>query len=240
MFKFTERSKKMNEIKLDEYEKIIIGIGNEFNMPIEEKNTLKWAGELQADENILKKNEKASVLMETYDHLATLMEGRDYFLISVCNDDLIYKSGIDKDRIVAPCGGFRYLQCPDDCKKMLLPFDKDYLSEGKWPVCPGCGKPVSFNRLPRAHYNEGGYMEEWEAYNKWLASTVNRRLLILELGVGMEYPTVIRFAFEKLAFFNKKSDMYRVHPSLAFCEEKIKDNCHCITADAVEFLRGLC
>lgn len=56
--------------------------------------------------------------------------------------------------------------------------------------------------------------ENWNNYMKWLSFTLNRQLLVLELGVGFGNPMVIRFPFEKTVFLNQKSKMYRVHPSL--------------------------
>ena len=35
--------------------------------------------------------------------------------------------------------------------------------------------------------------DSWETYTKWLQGTLNRNLVILELGVGMELPQLIRF-----------------------------------------------
>ena len=45
--------------------------------------------------------------------------------------------------------------------------------------------------------------DSWETYTKWLQGTLNRNLVILELGVGMELPQLIRFPFEKVAYFNQ-------------------------------------
>lgn len=218
-------------INFDEYEKIVIGIGDEFSAELEGKDAV-------ADYQYLSGlTEHKSI--ECYNHLAKVLERRDYFIVSTCTDDLIYKSGLDRDRIVCPCGGYRYLQCEDDCDHALLQFEEQYLEAGNWPVCPHCKKKAVFNKLPVNKYNEGGYMDEWEKYNKWLQSTVNKPLLILELGVGMKYPSVIRFAFEKLAMFNKKSRMYRVHPTLAFATPEIKENCTCESSDSMEFLLSL-
>lgn len=55
--------------------------------------------------------------------------------------------------------------------------------------------------------------ESWQAYLKWLGFTLNRHLLVLELGVGFDAPMIIRFPFEKTVFLNQKSKMYRVHPT---------------------------
>lgn len=216
----------------DGYEKIVIGIGESFNVKIPKE--LNEIEKLRFVRDNTDKN-----IVEAYNKLAQQLEGKDYFIVSTCTDDVIYSSNIDKEHVVLPCGGFRYLQCPDDCSHELLPFYDQIMEGVVLPTCPHCGKEVIFNRLPIENYNEGGYLEMWEKYSKFLQGTVNKSLLILELGVGMTYPSVIRFAFEKLAMFNKKSKMYRVHPTLAFSTPDIKDSCECISSDPVVFLSNL-
>ena len=54
----------------------------------------------------------------------------------------------------------------------------------------------------------------WEMYMKWLQGTLNRKLFVLELGVGLKYPEIIRFPFEKVVYFNQKADFVRVHDKL--------------------------
>lgn len=78
--------------------------------------------------------------------------------------------------------------------------------------------------------------EKWEAYNQWLSRTLNRNLCLLELGVGLKYPTIIRWPFEKIAFFNKKAVMYRIHKSLYQTTEELGDKCIGIQGDAIEFM----
>lgn len=216
----------------DDYEKILIGIGETFNIKvpkdISEIDKLRYVRD-NTDNNIV----------EAYNLLAEKLQEKEYFIVSTCTDDVILNSKLESDRIVLPCGGFRYFQCPDDCMNELLPFYNQVMENDKLPECPHCNKEVVFNRLPLEKYNEGGYLEQWEKYNRFLQGTVNKSLLILELGVGMNYPSVIRFPFEKIAMFNKKSKMIRVHPTLAFSTPEIKDNCQCVSADPVVFLSDL-
>lgn len=221
------------KIEFDKYEKIIIGLGEGFNTVIPGEKGMEETEKLRYIHTHVDTN-----IVEAYNRLADALQGRDYYVITTCTDDLILKSRLENERIVAPCGGFGFFQCPEDCNHELLPFEEEYM-ENDLPKCPHCGKQVVFNRLPMEHYNEGGYLEKWQEYNKWLQSTINKPLLILEVGVDMTYPTVIRFAFEKLALFNKKSKMYRVHPTLAFATPEIKESCECVTMGPVEFLMNL-
>ncbi|MCI6630690.1 MAG: hypothetical protein MSH20_07805 [Lachnospiraceae bacterium] len=79
----------------------------------------------------------------------------------------------------------------------------------------------------------------WDKYTKWLQGTLNRNVLILELGVGLKYPGVIRFPFEKAAYFNKKADFIRVHGRLYQMTEELGDKGISIAQNAVAFLAGI-
>ncbi len=51
----------------------------------------------------------------------------------------------------------------------------------------------------------------WEKYLHWLGFTLNQKLCVLELGAGFKNPDVIRFPFEKAAYFNQKSRYIRMN-----------------------------
>ena len=78
--------------------------------------------------------------------------------------------------------------------------------------------------------------DSWETYTKWLQGTLNRNLVILELGVGMELPQLIRFPFEKVAYFNQKSCLYRVHSHLYHMTEEIKERGYSVPMHPVTLL----
>ena len=45
--------------------------------------------------------------------------------------------------------------------------------------------------------------------------TLNRKLLLLELGEGFEAPGFIRWPFENITFINNKAKLYRIHAKLS-------------------------
>ena len=83
---------------------------------------------------------------------------------------------------------------------------------------------------------EEGYLEQWNKYMRWLQGTVNKRLCVLELGVGMQYPTVIRWPFERVTFINEKSSMFRIHSKLYHLTEEIKGRGYKIQEKPIDFL----
>lgn len=183
-----------------------------------------------------------------------MLEGKNYFVVSLCTDDYIYSSKLDAGRIVTPCGGFRALQCHSECSTDQEPlvWDKQVtaqvmeeirqcegqLSKVDFPVCAECCSIMYFNRIDTPGYKEEGYLPQWEKYTKWLQGTLNRKLCILELGAGMEYPTVIRFPFEKVAYFNQKARFYRVHSRLYQMTAELKEKGVSIQANPEEFLKN--
>ncbi len=78
--------------------------------------------------------------------------------------------------------------------------------------------------------------EQWNGYMNWLSRTLNRKLVILELGEGFLQPTIIRWPFEKTVAINHKACMYRVHKTFYQIADEIKDKATAVKADSVEFV----
>ncbi|MCI8510771.1 MAG: hypothetical protein HFE83_02090 [Lachnospiraceae bacterium] len=81
--------------------------------------------------------------------------------------------------------------------------------------------------------------EEWDAYMGWLGRTLNRSLLILELGEGFERPGLFRWPFEKAAAVNQKACLYRIHKRLYQISEELSERAVGVAADSVEFILSL-
>ena len=77
--------------------------------------------------------------------------------------------------------------------------------------------------------------EQWNGYMNWLSRTLNRKLVILELGEGFLQPTIIRWPFERTVMINQKSCMYRVHKTFYQIADEIKERAFAVKADSVEF-----
>lgn len=224
----TDAAWKKIESSLQEAEKVLVGIGTELEF---------------TEENDAQKYKKA------YANLCRLLTEKDYFVISLCMDDMIYTSFSREEKVVCPCGGLTLLQCSDACTKDLYPVGEmcaealPYLEKAQWkmaedmlPVCPKCGSPLTFNNIRAENYLEDGYLEQWEKYKAWLQSTINRRLCIIELGVGMQFPSVIRWAFDKLAYYNQKAEFYRIHSTLYHHTKENGERGYSIKEHGLDFL----
>lgn len=191
-------------------DKLLIGIGEE------------WIAEGNEDIQLL------------YDKLQDLIQDKDYFIVTTVTDGEIRKSSLVQSRIVAPCGNVTWRQCSKSCKK-------DIWEPGEIPddICPHCGQPLTGNTIEAEDYIEEGYLPQWNAYTRWLSGTLNKRLLLLELGVGFKTPTVIRWPFEKTATVNRKAHLYRIHGNFAQLSEAVKGKAESISENSLEFFRKL-
>lgn len=242
---------------------VLVGLGEELDLYRKARKSPEYRAACEKVENVavhpyllyyfLQKELKGN--KEIYQNLAKLLEHKNYFIVSLCQDGSIQDSELDLNRVVTPCGDLRRFQCEDGGHTELYPVKELYpeleaemealimgqLSETELhlPVCPQCGKPLDFNYVEAANYVEDGYLSQWSLYMKWLQGTLNRELCVLELGVGMAYPTVIRWPFEKTTFINNKAYMYRVHSSLYQITEEIAGKAEGICQNPADFLKKL-
>jgi len=224
-------------------DKILIGIGELFERKDSALNTEEFkqfekinpllAGFERLQYRKMNPDEEA---IRAYNRLFELVKDKDYFVVTTCMDDRIYDSNFSEDNITAPCGTWRYLQCSEGCTEELLPVTDKMCEEKKEIYCPNCGNIVSFNQVTCNKYNENGYMASWVAYRNWLQKTINKKICIIELGVGMKYPTIIRWPFEKIAFCNNKASFVRIHSYLYQLSEELHGKGISIEADPINFL----
>ena len=227
---------------INDSDMILVGIGESFqenfsSIIVDEKN-ISVIEEYKRNRYIESlDNDEA---LEAYNVLAKLLEGKNYFVVTLCDDDKIYKSNLREDRIVAPCGSYTRLQCEEVCSDDIYSV-QDFISKldaGEELQCPKCGKKLVMNRIQNRKYSEEGYLKQWQLYMKWLQGSMNRKLCVLELGVGMKYPSVIRWPFEKVAFINQKAKFIRVHDFLYQLTEDLNEKGISVQMSPIEFLRN--
>lgn len=255
--------------RIEDAEMILVGLGEDFDRRQElmkNENYVKgceFLAEKQAHFLIpawnafcMKKIEIASGKQELL-KLADLLKDKNYFVVSVATNHVIGEIPWKHDRVVMPCGSGTAKQCTkaecgevmslneSDEKNLKVFFEDLYEGVSELDIspllgtCPECGAPMCLNNIYAEQYNETGYLGRWSTYMKWLQGTVNRKVLILELGVGMKFPSVIRWPFEKVAFFNQKAYFCRVHDKLYQLTPELSEKGCGISKNAIEWLHML-
>lgn len=210
-------------------------------------------------------NKVINEYIASYRKIHTLIGNKKYFVLTTNTDDIIYEGGFDENKIAAPCGSILRFQsgcgCGGYCQsarpvleeiyKILIELnDKkekltqdiilEYFNKIKTiiPKCKDCNTLRIFNVYSEKGYDESGYMQQWEKYTGWLQLTLNKRLVLLELGVNFDVPTVIRWPFEKIAMLNYKAWLYRVNQKLPQLPLEIKDKGTSINENSFEFINS--
>lgn len=254
--------KEQIKAKIEDADFVLVGIGEEFDCMAYLSTNEKYkrvCGQLveqgleallpYVNSYFLRDNTK---LQKAYLSLAQLLKEKDVFVVSTCMTAIRPANGWDTENMVEPCGSTLKLQCQEGCEDALFYTPKEYIEqleeciekEADWEMlkehkCGVCGHEMVFNTLYARHYLEAGYLPKWSDYTSWLQRTINKKLCILELGVGLKYPSVIRWPFEKTAFYNKKSYFVRVHEKLSQLTPDLKEKGIGIAVNAVEFLTDL-
>ncbi len=218
-----ENRKKEAIEKVKEAQKVLIGIGKEWGMRDDEKDIRfrHLCDPAQAE------------LKEAYEALYELIKEKDYYIVTTLTDGAIYEMPFDKNKIVAPCGNIHWRQCSKACTK-------DIWEENEVPddVCPHCKAPLTGNTIKAETYIEEGYLPRWKDYMKWQTGTINRSLVILELGEGFATPTVMRWPFEKIIYFNQKSRLYRVNESFYQLPKEAEERGVSVHENSVRWMLG--
>lgn len=260
--------------KVSEADMILLGIGEELQINTEdifEKSLVYQAfadeiGTFEEEECDFIKNslyiceaekKNQGLFMEklkVYDRLQRLIGNKNYFVVTTCNDDVIYFSSFDSGRVVSPCGTRRQMKCKSACHKdtfetkefferlnrRLLQMYENGQSCGEIrqeiPRCRECGAYMEMNFVGTAGYSEKSYEKSWRRYMLWLQGTLNKKICILELGVGFSYPTVIRWPFEKVAMLNQKACFVRVNKKLPQVAKEIKEKSFSVEMDSSSFI----
>lgn len=230
--------------QLAQADMVLVGLGEEFDASSQLNNVQEFVNgrRLLQDRNALWLlpawgeycTEKMGInaVRTALEKLFNLLEGKNYFVISVSTNSAIVSVLGDRKRFVMPCGSVLTKQCASGCEGEPSPvtaedsalvsdfFEK--LMHGSLVLdesallgkCEQCGGPMVLNNVYADRYNEKGYLKDWQIYTKWLQGTLNRRLLLLELGVSMGFPSVVRHPFERAAIYNKKAFLYRVNEKI--------------------------
>jgi hypothetical protein len=196
---------------------------------------------------------------QAYRVLRDLIGDKKYFLISELFLQDALMNGFESDKCVFPCGNYQYLQS-DDPKDPLIEVPKSDLFLETVDFIHGIitrqnghfsgaekffkpffnGKELYLNQkrpeYSKIIYNESAYLKNWEKYTKYLSDTLNRNLLVLELGVSLDYPTVIRWPFEKVTMISNKAHFVRVHERLCQHTPEIAAKTESVNMNSVDYI----
>jgi len=203
----------------------------------------------------------------TYSTLLTLLEGRDFFILTTNVDHRFQLAGLPKERLFYTQGDYGLWQCAVPChprtydnhetvRRMILAQGFTIAADGALvapergllmtvpgelvPHCPVCGEPMTMNlRADDTFVEDTGWHEAASRYRQFLQSHSDDRVLFLELGVGANTPVIIKYPFWRSTYANPKAVYACVNRGEALAPEQILDRSILIDTDIDAVLTAL-
>ena len=155
-------------------------------------------------------NRYTDIPKPVYSDLLRLVQDKNYFVITTNVDHCFQKSGFDKSRLFYTQGDYGLFQCSLPCHSKtydnehiiteMLSRQKDMRIPSELiPHCPVCGRQMTMNlRSDDSFVEDDGWHEAAKRYVDFLSGNCSSKTLFLELGTGMNTPSIIKFPFWKM------------------------------------------
>ena len=196
-------------------------------------------------------NRYESAPKDTYGKLLRLLEGRDYFVITTNVDHQFQLAGFSKERLFYTQGDFGLWQCSVPChdgtydnhdaiERMVAEQRDMRVPSELLPRCPVCGEPMVENlRADDTFVEDEGWHTAARRYTDYLKEHQTGRMLYLELGVGDNTPSIIKYPFWRLTYDNPDATYACVNLGQARTAREIADRSITIDADIDAVLEAL-
>ena len=177
--------------------------------------------------------------------LLSMLDDKRIFCLSTNADGQFEKAGLPAEKIFCTQGDYFHIQCAKGCHQkrydaahLFHQMDaarKDCLIPGELvPKCPVCGGRMNMNlRIDHRFVQDEEWYEAEKRFGDFLSEAINsgKNICLMELGVGFNTPTIIRFPFEKLMREHKQISMVRLNLNEAVVPESFGSRAVGINAD---------
>ncbi|MGI6590920.1 MAG: SIR2 family NAD-dependent protein deacylase [Eggerthellaceae bacterium] len=203
-----------------------------------------------------------------YSDLLDVVRGRDYFVLTTNVDHQFQRAGFDKGRLFYTQGDYGLLQSTNpesrrtyDNEELVLRmmeaqgFVRDASgvfqppAEGRLlmripaeliPKCPDDGADMTMNlRSDDTFVQDEGWYRARERYHHFVEEHEGCRVLLWELGVGMNTPVIIKFPFWRETLDNRNARYACVNYGQAYGPSEIADRSLLMGADIAQVLAKL-
>ena len=186
-----------------------------------------------------------------YRELLSLVEGKDYFVLTTNVDHQFQRAGFDKQRLFYTQGDYGLWQCSKACHnrtydnellvRQMVSRQRDMkIPTELVPHCPVCGAPLTMNlRCDDTFVQDRGWYAAAERYSNFVRQHSHGKILYLELGVGTNTPGIIKYPFWKFTLENPEAVYACINQGQAYAPREISERSICLDADIHTVLRTL-
>ena len=203
-----------------------------------------------------------------YRKLLSLVQGKDYFVITTNVDHQFQRAGFDKTRLFYTQGDYGLFQSakgkirktydneawvmkamaaqrflPDENGVFQVPKDRLIsmrIPHELIPVCPDDGGAVKMNlRADDTFVEDAGWHEAAGRYVDFLEKHKTGHVLYLEMGVGGNTPMIIKYPFWALTAENPGAVYACLNYEEALCPGELEEKSICLDGDVGDILEQI-
>lgn len=184
----------------------------------------------------------------------TLLDGladKKIFVLSTNADAQFVKAGLPEEKIFCTQGDYFHIQCRKGCHnktynavKMFKQMDQARrdckVPSYMVPKCPVCGGAMDMNLRKDNYFVQD---EEWykaeQRFSDFLMEAADKKLVLLELGVGFNTPMIIKYPFRNFTKLNKSANYICINLDEEPVPADISERSLMITGDISTVLQGV-
>ncbi|MCR4726612.1 MAG: hypothetical protein K5753_05280 [Clostridia bacterium] len=195
-----------------------------------------------------------------YSKLYSLVQNKEYFVLTTNVDHQFQRAGFDKNRLFYTQGDYGLFQSTnprikktfdneewtmkamaaqgfvrDENGVFTVPEDKRIsmrIPTELIPRCPITNGAVTMNlRSDDTFVEDEGWHEASHRYAEFVGKCADKKIVFLELGVGGNTPVIIKYPFWRMTYANKNATYICINYGEAICPDQIKERSICIDAD---------
>ncbi len=170
---------------------------------------------------------------DIYHNLLHMVKDKNYFVLTTNADHLFQITGFDKERLFYTQGDYGLLQCSVPCHnqtydnqeliyKMVEKQKGFNIPTELIPLCPKCGKPMTTNlRKDNSFVEDNGWHKAMNRYSDFMTENKDKKIVFLELGVGFNTPSIIKYPFWQMTYNNKNATFISINAGESVCAKEI-------------------
>jgi NAD-dependent SIR2 family protein deacetylase len=159
-----------------------------------------------------------------YHDLHCIIKDKNHFILTTNTDGQFQKAGFCPENICTPQGDLAFFQCSKPCNDTIYPNEKiiqkmlaslapqDFtINPEHIPHCPACGSPLIPNVRRDENFIEKPWIGQYQKLHNFIHARKGKNILLLELGVGINTPGIIRYPFEHLTLQRNNTFLIRIN-----------------------------
>lgn len=214
-----------------------------FPFPTPEERWAYWSRHVMAN----RYDQPSSAVYRT---LRELVSEREHFVVTTNVDHAFLLNGFESDHLFAMQGDYGLFQCSAPCRQMTWSNEDQIramvaaqrhcrIPVELVPRCPNCGAEAMMHlRVDRRFVQDDDWHTAHKRYQRFLDEHRTARVLYLELGVGWNTPSLIKYPFWRLTYENRNAAFATLNTDASIPSE-IADRSVAVVDDIAATLQAL-